>query len=189
MITRITLVALGDSITYGFPYTPQYSWVEHIKKVTDWQVVNSGISGDTLDDMLMRLGRDVLAYRPDYVILMGGTNDFYIGMSQPQVRASFLAIMEALERERSKVLVGLPLPVDDMTEGALRLWRQWLRAYCDKRMLPVIDFYRDFIDGEGRIREELLLDGCHPRIKGYEVMGQRIIQTLRDLGLINTPPG
>lgn len=184
-MTKKTLVALGDSITYGFPYTPQHSWVEQIKKATDWQVVNSGISGDTLEDMLMRLKRDVLAYRPDYVTLMGGTNDFYVGMSQPQIRNDFLAIMEALEREGSKVLVGLPLPVDDATEGALRLWRQWLREYCDRRGLPVIDFYRDFMDEQGRIREELLLDGCHPRIEGYEVMGRRIIQTLRDLGMID----
>jgi len=175
-----TMVALGDSITYGFPYTPQQSWVEEIKRTTGWHVINSGISGDTIDDMFMRLQRDVLAYRPDLVTLMGGTNDFYMGMSQLQVRQGFLSIMEVLKRERIEVLVGLPLPVDDSTEGALRLWRNWLLDYSEENRLPVIDFYRDFIDEEGRIREELLLDGCHPRVQGYEVMGQRAIRTLKD---------
>lgn len=134
----------------------------------------------------MRLHRDVLVYRPDFVILMGGSNDFYVGRSQPQVRNSFLSIMELLGREKIKVLVGLPLPVDDFTEGALVLWRKWLLEYCDKTGLPVIDFYRDFIDEQGRVREELLLDGCHPRISGYEIMGERIIRTLKDLGMIGT---
>ena len=187
-MSQKTLVALGDSITYGFPYTPDQSWVEQIKKITGWRVVNSGICGDTLDDMGMRLERDVLVYRPDLVTLMGGTNDFYLGMSQLQVRRSFLSIMEALEREGIEVvLVGLPLPVDDLTEGALKLWIKWLLEYCGENRRPVIDFYRDFIDEEGRIKEELLLDGCHPRIRGYEIMGERIIRTLKDLGLIARP--
>lgn len=178
-----TFVALGNSITYGFPFTPAVSWVEHIHRETGLKMINAGIPGDTLYDMRLRLKRDVLAFHPSLVSIMGGTNDFYAGMSQPQVQRDFLAILKELDRPGIKVLVGLPLPVADSTERTLRLWRAWLKEYCQQANLPLIDFYADFLDQAGRLKEDLLVDGLHPRRKGYEVMGKRAVQTLRELGV------
>lgn len=64
-------VALGDSITYGYPFTPQESWVEILRQRTGWKVINAGISGDTLGDMAGRLNRDVLVHNPQVVMLLG----------------------------------------------------------------------------------------------------------------------
>ncbi len=178
------LVALGDSLTSGYPFNAEDSWVEALRRKTAWQVINAGISGDTLADMFYRLNKDVLVYHPDIVILMGGTNDIYQGMSQPQLQQSFLSIVETLRQQNSEVLVGLPLPVDDPGERTLKIWRAWLQEYCRVQKLTLIDFYRDFIDEHGRIKEALLLDGCHPRIIGYETMGKRAIRTFCELGLI-----
>lgn len=183
MSSRI-LVALGDSLTYGFPYTPEDSWVEDLRRATGWKVINSGVSGDTFSDMMKRLERDVLQYEPQDVILMGGTNDVYQGFSQPQIQQDFLAIKNKLIENNIQVLVGLPLPVDDPVEKGLKLWRQWLVELCNRDNTPLIDFYRDFIHLDGAIRQELLLDGCHPRLQGYRVMGERCIITLRKIGLI-----
>lgn len=178
-----TLVALGDSITYGYPYTPRESWVEILRRETEWRVINSGISGDTFNDMERRLEREVLSYKPQVVTLMGGTNDVYIGFSHLQIQRNFLSIMDSLLKDRVEVWIGLPLPVDDPAEGSLNNWRKWLTAYCREQNLILIDFHQDFIDAGGKIRTELLLDGCHPRRKGYEVMGKRIIKTLEELGV------
>lgn len=178
-----TLAALGDSITYGYPYTPQESWVEILKRETGWHVINAGVSGDTFNDMILRLEKEVLIHRPQIVTLMGGTNDVYVGMSQPQIKQSFLAIVERLQKEKIQIWIGLPLPVDDPTERCLMSWRSWLKIFCREQGLVLVDFYQDFINNDGKIREDLLLDGCHPRIKGYEVMGRRIMKTLENLGL------
>ena len=178
------LVALGDSITYGYPFSPADSWVEALRQKTRWQVINAGLSGDTLADMFSRLKQDVLAYHPDIVTLMGGTNDIYQGMSQPQLRQNFLAIVNTLRQENIVVIVGLPLPVDDCGEGVLKTWRTWLQEYCRTEKLATLDFYRDFVDKDGLIREDLLLDGCHPRVVGYETMAKRAVSTFYELGLI-----
>lgn len=170
-----TVVALGDSITYGYPYTPHQSWVEAMRQATGWQVINSGNSGDTLQDMAERLERDVLKFKPQIIIVMGGTNDVYQGLSQPQLQTAFLKIMKGLQEAGSEIWIGLPLPVADGTEGSLQLWRSWLTSYARAESLTLIDFYQDFITNQGQIREDLLLDGCHPSLKGYELMGKRII--------------
>lgn len=169
-----TVVALGDSITWGYPYGPDVSWVEELRRCTGWQVINAGICGDTLLDMAARLERDVLRYQPRLVLVMGGTNDVYQGFSQPQMQRAFLQIMEKLREAGCQVWLGLPLPVADYTEGSLKAWRQWLRSYAGEHNLLLVDFHQDFITEQGQIKEELLLDGCHPSREGYAVMGRRI---------------
>lgn len=179
-----TLVAFGDSLTYGYPFSPSESWVEDLRRATGWKVINSGIPGDTWWDMLQRMERDVLGYKPDTVLAMAGTNDVYIGLSQSRIQESFTALMEALFREKVRVWLGIPLPVDDDCEGALSLWRNWMRQYAGEKGLLVVDFYRDFLDAAGNIRGELFLDGCHPSKKGYELMGKRILATLKETGFV-----
>ncbi|MFZ5753713.1 MAG: GDSL-type esterase/lipase family protein [Bacillota bacterium] len=179
-----TIVALGDSITYGYPFTPDVSWVERLRRETGWKVINSGVSGDTFDDMALRLETDVFTHKPDIVILMGGTNDVYVGLSQPRIQKSFKAIIDALEAENIKIIVGIPLPVDDATERPLQLWRSWLRQFCEDKGIAIIDFHQDFMDERGKMKEDLFLDGCHPRVKGYEIMGERVIKSLAELDLL-----
>jgi len=173
------VVALGDSITYGWPFTPEVSWVEAINGFDGWQAINAGIPGDTLMDMADRLERDVLRYKPQAVTVMGGTNDFYHGFSQSQMQDSFTNIMRFLKEEDIEPWIGLPLPVTDSTERSLQKWRQWLKDYADGESLFVVDFYQDFINEQGKIKEKLLLDGCHPSMEGYRVMSARIKAALQ----------
>lgn len=180
-----TVVAFGDSITYGYPFSPEKSWVEILRKASGWKVINSGISGDTFQDMLLRIKRDVLDHNPDIVIVMAGTNDVYTGMSQSRIQLCFDTLMDRLFSNGIEVWLGIPLPVEDSTEKSLGLWRNWLRNYAREKRLFVIDFCQDFLDPAGNIRDGLLLDGCHPGALGYKVMGERIVSTVKEAGIIS----
>lgn len=175
---KITLVALGDSITYGYPFTPKYSWVEYVRKRTNWQAINAGIPGDTFYEMLRRVQDDVLAYKPSIVIVMGGTNDVMQGYSQSQIQQNFIQLLDEIRKIESEIVIGIPLPVLDSTAGVLQVWRQFLKEYGRKHNIQSIDFYSGFIEDTGDIKEELLLDNCHPCKKGYEVMGKIALQSL-----------
>lgn len=181
MNNQKTLVAFGDSITYGYPFSPGESWVEALRAATGWKVINAGISGDTFYDMLLRIDRDVLTHKPDIVIVMAGTNDVYIGLTQPQIMEGFTALMDRLFSQGAEVWLGMPLPVEDMTERSLALWRSTMRTFAREEGLFVVDFYQDFLDESGNIRNDLLLDGCHPNRAGYSVMGERIIAALKQV--------
>lgn len=64
-----TIVAFGDSLT---AFT---GWVGMMKGELGTNVINSGVGGDTTIHAKARFENDVLAYKPDVVILNFGMND------------------------------------------------------------------------------------------------------------------
>jgi lysophospholipase L1-like esterase len=67
------IVFLGDSLTWG-----QYGGdfvAEVAKELPDYEIINAGVGGDTIVNLLRRLEDDVLAHDPDAVFVMVGGND------------------------------------------------------------------------------------------------------------------
>ena len=69
-----TVVALGDSLTYGYGATPQTSYPAILAELTGWQIINAGVNGDTSADVLARSAA-IIAQNPDLVLLGVGSND------------------------------------------------------------------------------------------------------------------
>lgn len=69
-----TVVALGDSLTYGYGATPQTSYPAILAELTGWQVINAGVNGNTSADVLARSAA-IIAQNPDLVLLGVGGND------------------------------------------------------------------------------------------------------------------
>jgi acyl-CoA thioesterase I len=78
----ITVVALGSSSTFGTgASTPGASYPSQLEGLlheslprSEITVINRGIPGERIGDMLARLGRDVLDLQPDLLIWQTGTN-------------------------------------------------------------------------------------------------------------------
>lgn len=86
----ITIVALGDSVTMGCMADGEFDFenVYHarLKRMLQerypgvvFNVINSGVAGDTAAGALSRLERDVLRYSPDVVLVSFGLNDSAAG--------------------------------------------------------------------------------------------------------------
>lgn len=171
-ITKI--VCLGDSITWGFPFGPEYSWVKMVADRSGITMINQGINGDTTDQMWGRFDEDVVAYQPSHVIILGGANDIIIRESRDRIIYNLTGIYkQAIDNDIIPVL-GLPTPLE-MREPESRLSkiRDWIREYARNKNLMIIDFDQAFRDPvSGSLRLDLLLDGGHPTLKGYEAMAQ-----------------
>jgi len=67
------IVFLGDSLTWG-----QYGGdfvAEVAKQLPEDEIINAGVGGDTVVNLLRRLDVDVLSHHPDAVFVMVGGND------------------------------------------------------------------------------------------------------------------
>lgn len=176
MATKIKIVCLGDSITWGFPFGPNVSWVNMLKDSLGVEVINKGINGNTTSDMLRRFDRAVLSYEPTHVIIMGGANDVLMAESFDRIVTNIRLMAEKAEENNIRVIFGLPTAIDEKClEDLLARIRDWMRKYAQKKEIPVIEFNRAFYDDNGRLRTELLLmDGAHPMVEGYQEMFKQI---------------
>ncbi len=179
------LIALGDSLTYGYPFGNKYSWVELVSQKLGTPIENSGINGNTLRDMYQRLLFDVIDVKPDYVLLMGGANDVYQGYKAENLEQNFLKITQALEDHKIAPIVLLPPPVEEKSlEAILDEFRNFLKKTAKKRKWSLIDLYQPFLDPKKktkRIQAGLLEDGVHPSANGYRLMADTVYPALNKL--------
>ena len=97
----ITIVCIGDSVTQGC-FEPRITSKTTVEPVYDYKsayatrlkeilnilypsvqfnVINSGISGDTTEGAKLRFDRDVMVYNPDLIIISLGLNDSHKGLN------------------------------------------------------------------------------------------------------------
>jgi len=168
----IKIVAIGDSITYGYPYEPALSWFDMVTKQFNIKSINQGINGDTTDGMLSRFARDVLRNKPSHVIIMGGTNDAYARVAVDEVISNIQAMVELAVANGIIPILGMPIPCNDLEEEKLLgQYREEMREFARDNNIKVIDFHKTMVDDSGvNIKEGLHCDGVHPSAAGYEAM-------------------
>ena len=69
-----TVIALGDSLTYGYGASTETAYPTVLAEMSKWTVINAGVNGNTSADVLART-EQVISQNPDLVLLGVGGND------------------------------------------------------------------------------------------------------------------
>ena len=175
------VVFMGDSITDSWD-NPRFGGF-----FPGRPYVNRGISGQTTPQMLIRFRPDVLALKPQVVVILAGTNDI-AGNTGPMTLEAIgdnLASMAELARAAGvRVVLASLLPVSDyekrddkpivQTErrppAQIRALNEWIRSYAAAHGHVYLDYYTATADERGFLKSELSDDGLHPNAEGYAVM-------------------
>lgn len=170
------IVAIGDSITWGFPFSEKHSWVNIISEKFDLKIKNRGINGNLTSDMYNRFVPHVVTERPRAVIILGGYNDAFCGVSPEKVALNFQKMYGEAQNNNIKTIFGLPTPVAiPSMEFMLGEYRDWISNYAQEEGIGLIDFYHLFLDPSTKgPLPGLTVDGAHPSIEGYEVMARAV---------------
>ena len=171
------MLALGDSLTFGYGANPGESYPAQLQKLTGWSAVNGGISGDTSAQALSRLPA-LLARKPKLVIVGIGGNDFLRKVPEEQTRANIAKIIETVQKENiPAVLVGVP----HITLGALfwhlsdhPLYKDLSKEYD----IPLFGGAWAEILGDNNLKS----DQIHANGKGYRKFAEDLNQFLRKQG-------
>ncbi len=190
---QIRVACVGDSITYGYRVRNRRKncYPAQLNRLLGdgYCVGNFGFSGRTATESgdrpytKTRLFHQSLAWKPDIVLLMLGTND-----SKPQnwnaedYKRDMERLIDTYRELGSQVLLLLPLPVYPVN-GAVKfdisasvLEGEILpicRTFAAQKRVTVIDTHSAFLGCPG-----LYADGVHPNSRGTEQLAKTIYKSL-----------
>ncbi|AWN44793.1 SGNH/GDSL hydrolase family protein [Methylobacterium durans] len=151
-------------------------------------VLNRGIGGEHVDDMMRRLERDVIAAKPQLVIWQTGSNDPLRGIDLDHFREATLTGLRAMREAGIDVVLMEPqwCPKFDATPGSYR-FRDAVREIGEETGVPVIrrsELMRSWINEARLTRKELFApDGLHMADRGYALLARAAAdEILRDAG-------
>jgi lysophospholipase L1-like esterase len=91
-----TLLAFGDSLTFGTGAAPAESWPAVLARLTGREVINAGIPGEVSASGKDRLPGLLDTHNPDLLILCHGGNDL-LRRFNPQATRANLFLLESAE--------------------------------------------------------------------------------------------
>lgn len=194
---QLTVVTLGDSLTAGTPYfrSPLEAppdgagdpdayygtWV--MRKHPEWRLVNQGIAGQRSAEIRDRLER-ALSQKPDYVILLAGTNDIYQGIDLGLTTRNLAGMYREMKRRGIVPIAATLPPFDTATPqqaAQVRQLNEWILRNAERLGVPQVDFYAAVTDRTQPDRLDGTSDGVHPDIGGYRRMGLAALRVLEKL--------
>jgi lysophospholipase L1-like esterase len=167
-----TFVAIGDSLTAWPTESP---WPDRLDKGdANLQILNNaGVPGDTTADMRGRFDRDVLAYKPNVVFILGGTNDLGHKVSQATTIANLKAMVVAAKAKGIRVFL-MTIPPDSFTSMApyIDSLNAAIVRLGNANAVVVIDIHSPLSTSDGVYVRKFTSDGLH-----FSVLGSATVAT------------
>ncbi|HEU4685191.1 MAG TPA: GDSL-type esterase/lipase family protein [Nitrospira sp.] len=185
------IICFGDSLTAGFqspsPEHPAGAETPYGRFLQERlgprvQIHISGVCGELTAEMAMRFRRDVLAHRPRYVVILGGTNDLGWNARPADVMRNLLKMYEQARADGIvPVLVTVP-SIRVETDGGGKDARHWVEDHLNRRdelngliinygqtrKLPCVDLFAATAEPDTRLlAADYSNDGLHLTTLGY----------------------
>ena len=162
--TSVILV-WGDSLSASYRMDEQQGWVALLENkleaegLSDWQVVNGSVSGETTAGGLARLPAMLARTRPDIVILELGGNDGLRGLPVPTIRENLAQMIELSHSAGASVLLsGIQIPPNYGPRYTGPFYAQYTEL-AEQYGLVLIPFLLDGIADNAELMQD---DGIHP---------------------------
>lgn len=201
----LKIVALGDSLVYGFGDPEGGGWVERLRR--SWMspdspghvLYNLGVRGDRVQQVAHRLEAE-FRHRgelrnqvPDSIILSVGVNDS-ARLGHPDGRnftdftvfsSEIAALLDRAQQLCPVLFIGM-MPVDEAKMPFLDCfyfnhtdqyrYKEATKVACTERGIPYLDIFEQWMErGEAWRIQRVSADGLHPNTLGYETLLQDVL--------------
>jgi lysophospholipase L1-like esterase len=175
-----TVLALGDSLTFGTGAPAEAAWPARLAAATGWNVINAGVPSDTSAQARARLAPLLAEHQPRLTLLSIGGNDLLRQVPEAEVRANIAAMLGEIRAAGGEVvLIAVPRPA---VMAAL------LRSLDDHPLYAALATDHGvplFAGGWAKVLSDpsLKADQIHANAAGYERFARDLHAWLREQGI------
>jgi lysophospholipase L1-like esterase len=140
-------------------------------------IYNKGVSGEASSDMLRRIDSDVITTKPNYTIILGGSNDIGWGTEPDEIFENLVQMYEKAASAGIEVIAcTLPSVVGDQTYIKPRLeLNELITDYCFDNETVSVDLFSATVDPKTKMLDKKYSsDGLHLNTSGYQQMAEAI---------------
>lgn len=197
MQTKKRIVFFGDSITQmgvnPNGYITQFGKMLDQKNIgQNYDVIGAGIGGNKVYDLYLRMDDDVLAKKPDIVVIWVGVNDVWhkrtsgTGTDADKFEKFYNAIIKKLKDRNIQVYLVTPAAIGEKTDftneldGDLNKYAAIVRRIAQNNNCPLVDLRKVFLEydkthnPENKDRGILTTDGVHLNDTGNQLVAQQM---------------
>lgn len=156
----------------------------------------AGIGGNKIYDLYLRVDDDVIAHKPNVVVIWVGVNDvwhksmFGTGTDQDKFEKFYNALIRKLKAANAEVIICTPAAIGEKTDytnsqdGDLNQYSQIIRGIAQNNNCTLIDLRKIFLDynlannKENKKEGVLTTDGVHLNEKGNALVADEMLKAL-----------
>jgi len=204
---KTKVIFFGDSITELGVKRDRYvgyiikmdSMLKAQKMNDQYELIGSGISGNKVYDLYLRMEEDVLSKNPDVVVIYVGVNDVWhktlrgTGTDADKFEKFYSAILKKLKEKNIKAILCTPAVVGEKADysnpldGDLNLYSNIIRDIAKKNSLPLVDLrkkYHDYLDKNNPGNKDkgvLTYDGVHMNNEGNQFIADEMWKVIKEV--------
>jgi lysophospholipase L1-like esterase len=178
---------LGDSIT-GFGWSKPAGWVHLVVDALTAngiviQPIPSGYGGNTSTDMAGRIDTDIIAKKPDWVLLSCGANDVWKTPTLAQYEANVTDMVDKCQANHIKVMILTVTPVVEDLSNSLNTtvasYNTFLRQLALQKGCPLAETNLPYCDALAKKTVKgnaLTVDGIHMNPAGDFIIATAVLK-------------
>jgi acyl-CoA thioesterase-1 len=163
--SQSTLLIVGDSLSAAYGVPSETAWVQLLRErledkgLTEWEVVNASISGETTDGGARRLPELLEENKPEVVIIELGGNDGLRGFPPNVIESNLASMVEKVQGSGARaVLVGMQIP-PNYGQRYTEMFAEIYPKLSDRYDTALVPFFLDGIYNQDGLMQD---DGIHP---------------------------
>jgi lysophospholipase L1-like esterase len=199
-LRKTKIIFFGDSITQmginkgGYIDRIQTA-INNKKKQNKYQLIGAGVGGNKIYDLYLRMEEDVLAKKPDVVLIYVGINDVWhktsgIGTDIEKYENFYIAIIKKLQAKKISVIVCTPTVIGEKKSNAnpqdddLDKYSDVIRKLATTYNCTLVDLNAVFAEYEEKNNVEnkesgiLTTDRVHLNEKGNKLVADEVMKAL-----------
>ena len=171
-----TILAMGDSLTYGFGANPGESYPDRLSMLSGLNIINGGVNGDTSADGLRRLPYLVEDKNIKLMILCFGGNDIIQKQSMSSLKQNLKTMIQMAKAKNIEILL-LSVPNFSLFGlSPLGLYEE----VANEENVPLLSGVLANILSQPSLKN----DQIHPNASGYKKMAELIYESLKENGWV-----